>query len=246
MTHIISRAAKHKMDGMRDTIEQANTWTSSCTQWIEDHVRYGEWKAYYVNFMFEPLPGSSSAVVQQMRRAIVKFYGRFSSRFVHNQHSQAEQDRLPRFWLYPDRPGLKRSKLPLREVKSNDGGLHFHGAMLTPVFSRFRQCPIKHIEEKQAAYCHHGITRIHVKRIDEVADISSYMAKTVRWGRAELEDILILPRSKSEFRSDGGRARPRDLLMKDVQAAWDLSPELAQNIATDRLRSPMDDNGMRR
>ena len=105
--------------------ETSFTWIQGCTEWVEDHVKYGWWKPYYINFMFEPLPGSPSAVVAQMHKAIMKFYGRYCTRFVHNPCAASEIERLPLFWLFPDKPTWKRaSKTSVHDVKFNDSGLH--------------------------------------------------------------------------------------------------------------------------
>jgi hypothetical protein len=110
--------------------------------------------------------------------------------------SNAEQERMPRLMLFPDRPVWKREKTSLREITIN-GGLHFNGPMLIPPISRFRDCVISHIHEKQSRYCRYGISRIHVEEIHDVPGLIDYATKTLKWHRADPDDILILPKSPS-------------------------------------------------
>ncbi|UGY25466.1 hypothetical protein HU675_0000480 [Bradyrhizobium septentrionale] len=155
--------------------------------------------------MFDPLPGNEDAVLAQMRRAIEdRFYGRFASEFHRNPRDARFHLHLPRFWLFPDKPVWKRERTTTREqVLINAGGFHYNGAMLTPRLSRFRdRCPIEYFEEKQALYGRHGISRIHAVPIHDVAGISDYACKTIKWGRAREKDIVILPRSVSELEND--------------------------------------------
>lgn len=179
-----------------------NAWIQGCTEWIEEHVKYGGWIPYYINFMFDPLPGSQSAVLASMKKGIVKFYGRFCTEFVHNPRAASEQERLPLFLLFPDKPVWKRNRaVSVSGVKFNAGGLHYNGPMLLPLLSRFRRrgCPIQYIAKNQRIYARNGISRVHIKPIDDILGIGDYAAKTIKWARADEADILILPRHNSEL-----------------------------------------------
>lgn len=174
-----------------------SVWVPGCKEWIEQHADSGRWNPYYVNFMFEPLAGPEKVVLAQMRRAIEKFYGRFITRF--DRRPRAELSWLPQFILFPDKPVWKHEKAALREVLINAGGFHYNGPMLIPRFSRFHGCPIEHLEEKQAAYARHGISRIHAGPIHDASGIADYACKTIKWNRADQDDILVLPRRASEL-----------------------------------------------
>jgi hypothetical protein len=208
-------------------------WIQGCTEWIEEHRRDGCWKIFYVNFMFDALSGSPQAVMAQMRKGIVKFYGRFCRRFVHHPKAESEQARMPRFFLFPDKPVWKKhSKACISELKMNDGGSHYNGFMLTPMISRFRdRCPIAHIDENQDIYCQHGIRRIHVKAVYHIPGISDYSAKTVKWHRADENDILILPRSVNELRDSRRVLNPDETAIRDIQAKYNVSTEMARRMA---------------
>lgn len=170
-----------------------------CRQWIEDHASTDWWSPFYINFMFDGLPGPEDAVLAQMRRAVEKFYGRFSTRFDRTPRSAISQMHIPRLFLFPDKPVPKREKASMREVSINAGGLHYNGPMMIPRDSRFHGCVIDHLEEKQQAYARHGISRIHAEPIHGASGIADYACKTIKWNRASERDILVLPRSVSEL-----------------------------------------------
>lgn len=176
-----------------------SVWVPGLKEWILDHASSDWWSPFYINFMFEPLPGSEKAVLAQMRRAIEKFYGCFGTRFDRNPRAKSSQLHIPRLFLFPDKPVAKREKASIREVSINAGGLHYNGPMMIPRYSHFHGCVIDHLEEMQRTYTRHGISRIHAKPIHGASGIADYTCKTIKWHRADLDDILILPRTVSEL-----------------------------------------------
>ncbi|MBX9775832.1 MAG: hypothetical protein K2Y71_15750 [Xanthobacteraceae bacterium] len=212
-----------------NTQEVEQVWIQGCAQLIREYKERG-WSAYYINFMFEPILGSPSAVVEDMKKAIHKeFYTPFMMRFVRDPHRQREQERMPRLLLYPDKPVAKRVKASIHEVRFNGGGLHFNGLLLIPPVSRFRECPIEHIDENQGRYTRGHIERIHIEPLDHrhyrVAD---YSAKTVKWHRADEADILILPKPISEVKHGALLSDADQKAIKDIQSALNVSEELAR------------------
>jgi hypothetical protein len=129
------------------------------------------------------------------------FYSRFILRFVHDPHREKEQDRLPFLLLFPDRPVWKsHGSGPVADIQFNAGGLHFNGILLIPPKSRFQGCAMEHINQHQGRYVGKKIARIHVVKTDQnIRYLMDYIAKSVKRGVANPEDILILPKSPSEF-----------------------------------------------
>jgi hypothetical protein len=197
------------------------------TSWVYSYV-CNSWRPYYINIMCHSLPGNDVGIVRRMNRAVQGFYGYFSCRFVHNQRSPAQQSKLPQLWLFLDRPCFKHEKKSLRDVTINNG-LHYNGTLLIPPESRFRECPIRHIEENQQKYARKGIARIHVKPIDgRIPEIVDYSMKTIKWGQ---DDILILPRSVSELPGKSvPEIDPEARRVKDLQSAFNVSDEIAQEV----------------
>jgi hypothetical protein len=210
----------------------ASSWTDGCTQWITNHVLEG-WKPYYINIMFHPLSGSLPTLISTMHHAIHKrFYSRFCTRFVRDPQSISQQQRMPRLMLFPDLPVAKRNgqKHGYDFLARSDNGLHFNGPMLLPPKSRFRECPIAHIEENQSKYARRGIERIHIKAIDSIPGIADYALKTIKKGRASPEDILILPMGLSELPKKLPSLAPADRAIKNIQSALNVSDEVARDL----------------
>jgi hypothetical protein len=215
-----------------ELITTSASWIEGTIIWMNDQVSEG-WTPYYINFMFHPLPGSLPTLISTMHHIIRKnFYSQFCTRFARDPRSKTGQQQIPRLWLVPDRPGSrkKRKKCARDFLTRNDTGLHFNGPMLLPPKSRFREPLIKHIEANQAKYAGHGIERIHVKPIDDIPGIADYTFKTVKWGRADPDDILILPASTTELPQRSLPDASGDRGIKDIQSAYNVSDEVAEEI----------------
>jgi hypothetical protein len=208
---------------------QVNPWIKGCASWIWEYWAKG-WKPYYVNVMFEPLPGGGRALVEQMHRAICKgFYARFCTEFAHHPSRPSQQGRLPMLWLFPDRPVGKHEKISIRDVRFNDNGLHFNGPMMIPPISRFKECPIRHIHDNQGKYAVHGIDRIYVKEVTwDLEGLADYMGKTIKWNRASPDDILVLPEGR--IKSIPEPMSPEDCAVKELQSRHYVSEEIARKM----------------
>jgi hypothetical protein len=208
---------------------EVNPWIKGCASWIWEYWARG-WKPYYINFMFQPLPGNVESVVQQMHRAICKgFYSRFCTEFSHHPSKPSQQGRLPMLWLFPDRPVWKHEKISIRDVKFNDNGLHFNGPLMIPPVSRFKECPIQHIHDNQRKYAVHGIDRVYIKEVTRDLDgLADYMGKTIKWHRANSDDILVLPENLK--RPTGEALSPEDRAVKDLQSRHNVSEGIARQM----------------
>lgn len=194
------------------------------------------WKSYYVNFMFDPFRGPGSELIPHMRKAIHKFYGRFSGEFVRDQRNKNKQDQMPKLWLFPDLPVFKYQKQSLREVTINNG-LHFNGPLLIPPVSRFSGCPINHIKANHTKYARHGINRIHITAVWDIPGLADYAAKTLKYNRADKEDIIVLPRLLKELpETKRVLLDPTTQAIKDIQSRFNLSTEIARNIVNDEIQ----------
>src|SRR5690349_14227891 len=79
-------------------------------QWMHDG-RFKGYSLYYLNFMFDQLPGPPDAAIQQMRTGIRKgFYSPLCTQCAHHPKAPAERHRLPELMLYLDLPVYKRKK----------------------------------------------------------------------------------------------------------------------------------------
>ena len=175
--------------------------------WIADLLDERIWKAYFVTFMYEPLPGGESALLRQMEREIERFYAVLLTQVVRNPRQPSQQSKLPRLFAAPDRPAPKRDKQLLRDATINDG-LHCHAVALIPRRSRLSTRLKRHVKDNLSLYrgSHNKLRRIHMKRIrhgpEKVAD---YLLKAWRRTASLSGELLDLPRTVSELPDAGSR-----------------------------------------
>ena len=104
--------------------------------WVMEYVDQ-EWLPYEMSLMFNPLSGSKSTQLEQMKTEIYRANSRLVTRFDRNPRSLAGFNRLPRMMLFPDLPVFKRRRPTPKDVFVNDG-LHYGGIILTPPKSRMK------------------------------------------------------------------------------------------------------------
>ncbi len=118
---------------------------------INDYVR-DHWKPYLLSFMYKPLRGSMDAIMLEMQKEIYLCYRILIKRFARNPRSlYSQRCLLPRLFAFPDRPIPKQLKQSLRDISINNG-LHFHGILLLPPVSRFKECLVQFLERKQSCF----------------------------------------------------------------------------------------------
>ena len=175
-------------------------------QWISDLIET-KFDGFILSFMFHPLPGGKSAVLEQMRRDIERVYARLAKRMFRHPNSCTSYPNLPRLFAVPDVPVPKREKSKLRDVVINDG-VHIHAALLTPSVSRISEEPLDvHFAGLDRWYRQDTRLRsIHIKPIivtpEKAAD---YVFKSVG-RRFSWDDLLILPKTRSEMPSKRTRS----------------------------------------
>jgi hypothetical protein len=87
----------------------------------------------------------------------------------------------------------------LVNVSLNEG-LHYGGIVLAPPVSRLRCSLDEHFRDAQDEYISDKLERIHAEPITNNATyVMDYAAKTYKRGRVSDEDIIILPKSRSEL-----------------------------------------------
>jgi hypothetical protein len=192
---------------------------------------------YYVNFMFNPLEGSRADILRKMEKAMERFYGKFCTLFSPHPRAPSERKRLPEFWLFPDLPVYKKrkaQKATIEDVTIN-GGLHYNGAMLVRTQIRSGEGVLRHFKSARLRYAQNGIRRIHIVAANcDFNRLADYAAKTVKTGRAGIDEILILPRSVSEFSRSTARMSDDQRRSREMQSAFNLSPETAWHLLVER------------
>lgn len=164
-------------------------------------------QAFMLTYMFKRLSGNRDTVREQMWKEITYSYGRLLIRTHNRPGRPAAQKHHPRLIAAPDFPVLKKAgvKLGLNDVSVNDG-LHFHGILLMPALTRLTRGVDTDIRLDQGHYIgHHGVLkRIHAVAVtNKHRDVVGYALKDI-WnsrfrGECSADDILLLPKSRSEL-----------------------------------------------
>jgi hypothetical protein len=159
------------------------------------------WQPYFLNFMFNRIPGKESTRKTTMTGEVMRVYTTLITNIVRKPHSTSWMSFSPLFFGCPDFPVAKRDKDLVRNVIVNDG-LHFNGCLLLPPK---RKCRLKehlddHFKRNQERYYRDGypLDRLHATYIEDGTMID-YAFKQLKRSNVSIDDILVLPRANSEF-----------------------------------------------
>src|SRR3954471_16129722 len=169
------------------------------SKWITDIINE-EGNAYFLTFMFHPLPGNRENQIRMMSRDIGAFYKRLLMRALRGPRSELHQNKRPLLFASPDLPIYKRIKDPIENITINEG-LHMHAiAIIRPGTRRIKLPLHHHIAKKDAQYrLHTKIRTIHAVPIDKTPEkVTQYALKAI--GRHFDEDYISIwpgPRPKA-------------------------------------------------
>ncbi len=172
---------------------------------VEEHLRAG-WEGYFLSFMFHQLPGSPGAIKRQMAGYIELFYSTLLTKVIHKPRRKNMQPWLPVLISCPDlpRPKPHGKRQSLEDVSVNDGR-HFHGILLIPPppLSRLKSGVWQHVllDERDRYFNRHTRVRhIDIRPITSTPEqVTDYGMKGIKTATAEPDDILILPKARSEL-----------------------------------------------
>jgi hypothetical protein len=184
------------------TIANSNSTNDSIAayeQWIKWYMNIG-WNGLLLTFMFQPLPGSYNAKVKQMMDGVERLYSTFLTRAVRNPNFIENHGWLPFLLAAPDKPAVKfKKKSRLSDVAINDG-LHVHAVLFVPENCRLKEPPADHFHRREGMYLQRPVVGLDIQPINSRPKyVTNYVLKSVARGKASLDDILILPRSRSEI-----------------------------------------------
>jgi hypothetical protein len=172
--------------------------------WLQQWLDQG-WDGYLFTFMFNQLPGSRRAMVQQMHQQLARWYGRLATRTVRKPRSPVWAPFLPKGIFVPDLPVSKRSKLGVYDVSINDG-LHMDGIVVANRWARIPETLDVHFKEELGVYLTKKLRHIDVQRITHRPRyVTEYALKSLKRSTSSEDDILVLPRTLSEL---SGRHAP--------------------------------------
>ena len=189
--------------------EQIHQLTSGYGQLVIDRVADG-WSPYLLVLKFRHLGHCRhrASVIAQMHHAAEGAYAQLLFRIWKHPRARSVRDLRPVWVLVADVPGLGSRRQPVRDLLPNDG-LHLQGVVAMPPGSRLRDPLDRHLAQVGDRYCPRGgpLLALHATSItSSVAYVNSYNFKSLRRGRAELDDVLVLPRPASNLEDRPCRA----------------------------------------
>lgn len=207
---------------MNPTVTQL---VSSHTDWVDSYLNRG-FEPTFATIMFNPLPGDEATKQKLMLETVETLYTRHLKRCFRRPRKVAVTD-MP-LWIFCfDRPVPKKRKFDrdhFVNIAINDG-LHMHGICLTPPITRIKEGLELHLYHEHDYYfprpnrVHHMLWDPIVKTPERVVD---YTLKSVLRGYFDAGDVLILPRSHSEYQRVPNGQTPRDLARDRIfqRAIW--------------------------
>jgi hypothetical protein len=169
-------------------------------QLIQEIIENDKAKAYYVNFMFNSLPGRDRTKFEIMIREVTRFHDILTNHVVRKRKASGWRDLVPVLIGAPDYPVVKKEKANAKRYQVNDV-LHFNAILLLPPRnkpspngkrSRMKESLRKHVKLKGDQYLTARLARIHVTPVEPGTSMTDYMLKAFRRGRISSDDILVL------------------------------------------------------
>lgn len=162
---------------------------------------------YLLTFMFKQVAGSEQAKALQMAREVERIYSLLLTRIVKRPHNTAVSE-MPLLVGCLDWPVNKSEKIAVSDAQLNDG-MHFHANMLVPPNARSMLTLNEIVDRHRHVFEGPGkpLSKLHVQPIESNARyVFGYGLKSVQRRRLRPDEILILPKAKSEV-SDAVRNR---------------------------------------
>jgi len=174
---------------------------------IQEHIDPG-WDPFYLNFMFNHIPGSQITKMEVMRQQVTRVHDILTRHTVKQREATAWRHLRPIFIGCHDLPVWKHDKELVRNLIVNDG-LHFNAIALTPKPARSdmptkmqyllwgRQSRLtvplnEHLLRKQRFYQNDVLSRIHATPIVATPErITDYMLKTFKHGRVGSDSVEV-------------------------------------------------------
>jgi hypothetical protein len=167
----------------------------------------GQWEQdgfalYLLGFQFTHLNLLDHTRLPIMTREIERIYTILLTRVCRHPTRVASTNKLPRLLAVPDRPVFKhKNGYCLADVIPNDA-LHWHALLGIPLDSRLHESFDDHYRDHNRLYRGNQslLIEVDVKPIKHDPDyVADYMFKHIKRGSFNFDDILILPKSRSQL-----------------------------------------------
>lgn len=177
------------------------------SQLIREKMDEGK-RAYFLNFMFNQLPGSSQTQMGIMKQEVERVHSILTHHIVRRPNADNWAHLRPIFIGSHDLPVFKWKRGGLGGLDVANDGLHFNAVALLPPSSHpvwpdwFQyeiwgpQSRLKvpldvHFRERGKFYLNDRLARIHTTLITE-GTMADYTLKAVKHGRVSVDSVLVL------------------------------------------------------
>ncbi|MDA9467528.1 hypothetical protein [Bradyrhizobium sp. CCBAU 53415] len=165
-------------------------------------------RAYYLNFMFNQLPGSRETQTRIMEQEVERVHSILMHHIVRRPNAERFAHLRPLFFGCPDLPVFKWNRDKVGQSVTANDGLHFNVVALVPPrtdpvlpveFQYWLRGPLsrltvpldQHFQENGRKYLNRRLVRIDVTPITE-GTMTDYTFKTFKHGRIDEDSILVL------------------------------------------------------
>ncbi len=184
----------------KKTREAVDKIVRAYAQHIEKLIRRG-WEPTFMSFMFNPLNGSPFAVGEQMRYEVERVYGWLLPRRCRHPTNTPGRNK-PFFIACPDFPVPKYNRDTLSAISINDGR-HLHALDLTPPWTRVACTLADLVTDHQSSLAGHDrpLSHVYAETMTGTPEqATGYVTKAIGRGRANLDELIIMPRAHGEAR----------------------------------------------
>ncbi len=195
---------------VKPRISRAFAQTLSQEQLLELAISYANllsldqrsaWSTYIVTVMFHHIGGGDENRKQIMQTEVNHVYDVLVSRLFRDPHSPVQYEKLPRWVMFAD----------LSDVAIINGSLHYQGLGIFHPFNRHGE-PVEVLVDrfKELLCGDHGLVeRVHIERVAcTPEEARRYVVKSVLQRKSSLDDTLILPRLREDYRKRGSTKKP--------------------------------------
>lgn len=169
-----------------------------------DHLfqdQYRLWNMFIFTVMFRHIGGNSENRKFTMQKEVHRVYEVLGSRLVRDSQSERGYECLPRILLFAD----------CSNVAEINNSLHYQGLAIFHPINRSGEPISVLVEKHQKLLCgDHGIVeRVHVQQVTHSQfNVRCYTAKSVLRRKTLLDDAVVLPKPRDEYRKRGSTKKP--------------------------------------
>jgi hypothetical protein len=156
---------------------------------------------YMISFMFRLSPSNVAPSPRMITNEIDRVYSRFLTEAVRYPWSKANADNRPILIACADWPVFKWKRIS-GSIYLPHEGIHAGGILLVPPRNNLKTGVKDHFETvKRKAYVRPGLllSRVYIQHMDHSYEVVvDYSFKSLKRRRCTFDDLIVMPKSRSE------------------------------------------------